>query len=339
MNSPILSIIIPMYKVADYVTRCVESLEQQDIPNSEYEIICINDGSPDHCKEIVEELQKKYTNIILLNQENQGVSMARNNAIAIAKGKYILPIDPDDYVFENSLCTIYEEITKSNLDIYCLNYCIEDSTKKIIWESNFSNFFNKVYKGSIAYKIATDKHIKDPDRSWAILYKTALLKKYAIYYPKDIPFLEDGIFIASIFSVADKVGFLDKKFYRRTIRKGSATNSNLYYSYKSINGLLQGAFQLLSLQKDNRLTLEQKKALNQPIIKFIVMPIIACCSFKSIKHIFAVKKILKEKKISKLDVSMCNEEYTNWGNIYNTSFYLIVVNQFYRNVLIKLKLN
>ena len=334
-----ISIIIPAYKVAGYIEKCIRSLENQDLSKDDYEIIVTNDGSPDNCREIVESLQQEFSNIVLINQENQGVSMARNNAIAIAKGKYILPIDPDDYVFENTLSTIYEEINRSDLDIYCLNYCIEDSKKQMIWESDFSNFFNKVYKGSVAYKIVTDKHIKDPDRSWAILYKTELLKRYDIYYPKDIPFLEDGIFIASIFSVADKVGFSDKKFYRRTVRKGSATRSNLYYSFKSINGLLQGAFQLLSLQKDSRLTSEQKKALNQPIIKFIVMPIIACCSFKSFKHIFAVKKILKEKKISKLDVSMCNEEYTNWGNIYNKSIYLIVVNQLYRNILIKLKLN
>ena len=334
-----ISIIIPAYKVAGYIEKCIRSLENQDLSKDDYEIIVTNDGSPDNCREIVESLQQEFSNIILINQENQGVSMARNNAIAIAKGKYILPIDPDDYVFENTLSTIYEEINRSDLDIYCLNYCIEDSKKQMIWESDFSNFFNKVYKGSVAYKIVTDKHIKDPDRSWAILYKTESLKRYDIYYPKDIPFLEDGIFIASIFSVADKVGFSDKNFYRRTVRKGSATRSNLYYSFKSINGLLQGAFQLLSLQKDSRLTSEQKKALNQPIIKFIVMPIIACCSFKSFKHIFAVKKILKEKKISKLDVSMCNEEYTNWGNIYNKSIYLIVVNQLYRNILIKLKLN
>lgn len=334
-----ISIIIPAYKVEDYIERCIRSLENQDLSKDDYEIIVTNDGSPDRCREIVASLQQEFSNIILINQENQGVSMARNNAIAIAKGKYILPIDPDDYVFENTLSTIYEEINKSDLDIYCLNYCIEDSKKQVIWESDFSNFFNEIYKGSVAYKITTDKHIKDPDRSWAILYKTALLKKYDIYYPKDIPFLEDGIFIASIFSVADKVGFSDKKFYRRTVRKGSATRSNLYYSFKSINGLLQGAFQLLSLQKDSRLTSEQKSALNQPVIKFIVMSIIACCSFRSLKHLFAVKRILKEKKISKLDVSMCNEEYTHWGNIYNKSINLIVVNQLYRNILIKLKLN
>ena len=76
-----LSIIIPMYNVAPYVERCIRSLEDQDIPRNEYELICINDGSPDNCREIVEQLQLEFSNIVLINQINQGVSVARNNGI------------------------------------------------------------------------------------------------------------------------------------------------------------------------------------------------------------------------------------------------------------------
>ena len=101
-----LSIIVPAYKVEAYIEKCIRSLEDQDLPKDEYEIIVINDGSPDRCREIVEELQKEFSNIILINQENQGVSMARNNGIANAQGKYIMPIDPDDYVLPNSFGSI-----------------------------------------------------------------------------------------------------------------------------------------------------------------------------------------------------------------------------------------
>ena len=102
----LLSIIVPAYKVEGYIERCIRSLEDQDLSKEQYEIIITNDGSPDRCKEIVESLQDEFPNIILINQENQGVSMARNNAMAIAKGKYILPIDPDDYVVPNSFIKI-----------------------------------------------------------------------------------------------------------------------------------------------------------------------------------------------------------------------------------------
>lgn len=59
-----LSIIIPAYKVADYIEKCIRSLEEQDIPKSDYEIIVTNDGSPDNCREIVEKLQEEFSNII-----------------------------------------------------------------------------------------------------------------------------------------------------------------------------------------------------------------------------------------------------------------------------------
>jgi glycosyltransferase involved in cell wall biosynthesis len=98
-----LSIIVPIYNVENYVERCLRSLEDQNIPKDSYEIICINDGSPDKCREIIVGLQTEYNNIILIDQENQGVSCARNNGIKNASGKYLLFIDPDDYVDRDCL--------------------------------------------------------------------------------------------------------------------------------------------------------------------------------------------------------------------------------------------
>jgi glycosyltransferase involved in cell wall biosynthesis len=144
MSNIQLSIIIPMYKVAAYVTRCIESLENQDIDKNLYEIICINDGSPDNCQEIVENLQKKYSNIVLLNQENQGVSMARNNGIAIAQGKYILPIDPDDYVMPNCFTSLLSKAYNENLDVLYASFEIFDVNEKVIWRTNYSNLINHV---------------------------------------------------------------------------------------------------------------------------------------------------------------------------------------------------
>ena len=74
----LLSVIIPIYKVEPYIERCLRSLLNQDLSKEDYEIICVNDGSPDNCREIVKRLQKEFENIILIDQENQGVSIARN---------------------------------------------------------------------------------------------------------------------------------------------------------------------------------------------------------------------------------------------------------------------
>ena len=119
-----LSVIIPMYNVAIYVERCLRSLEEQDIPQENYEIICINDGSPDNCSDIVRGLQFVFSNIVLLEQENQGVSMARNNGIEAATGRYILFIDPDDYVEKNSLGRKLDIISRHSLDVLYTGFTI-----------------------------------------------------------------------------------------------------------------------------------------------------------------------------------------------------------------------
>ena len=77
-----LSIIIPIYKVEDYVERCLSSLLNQNLDHDQYEIICINDGSPDRSGEIVKNLMKSFSNIHIIEQENKGVSIARNNGIS-----------------------------------------------------------------------------------------------------------------------------------------------------------------------------------------------------------------------------------------------------------------
>ena len=117
------------------------------MPKDEYEIIITNDGSPDRCREIVEGLQKEFSNIILINQENQGVSMARNNAIAIAKGEYILPIDPDDYVVPNVLETVYQNAVTRNLDVLYLAYEIFDKQGNSSWETNYQDKNDKIFDG------------------------------------------------------------------------------------------------------------------------------------------------------------------------------------------------
>jgi glycosyltransferase involved in cell wall biosynthesis len=228
MSNLRLSIIVPMYNVAPYVERCIRSLENQDVPQDEYEIICINDGSPDNCKEIIEELQKAFSNIFLLNQENQGVSMARNNAIAIAKGNYILPIDPDDYVVPNCLKNALEKAEKEQLDVLYCAFEIFDENSKPIWRTNYAHLEQKIDIGYDGYFAVRGIKVKDPDRSWAIFYSSKLIHEFGIEYPKNVPFLEDGLFLGFVLSVSKRVGYSNQDFYQRTIRPGSATNSNLY---------------------------------------------------------------------------------------------------------------
>ena len=91
-----VSIIVPVYNVEKYLRKCLDSLVNQTL--KDIEIICINDGTKDNSVEIIDEYVKKYSNVLLINQENQGLGMARNNAMKYAKGDYIAFVDSDDWI-------------------------------------------------------------------------------------------------------------------------------------------------------------------------------------------------------------------------------------------------
>jgi glycosyltransferase involved in cell wall biosynthesis len=308
-----------MFKVADYINRCIESLESQDIDKNLYEIICINDGSPDNCREIVENLQKKYSNIVLINQENQGVSMARNNGIAIAKGKYILPIDPDDYVVPNTFKRIANLVEADNYDVFYLGFEIFDVNEKSIWKTNYSKQEGETFSGVEGYFEPRGHDVKDPDRSVAILYKKQLLEDYNITYPKDVPYLEDGLFLAKVFAVATKVGFDNETFYQRTTRIGSATNSKLFHSEKAINGFINAINDLKLFSSIIKLNKQQQYLVNHVLAKFFLLCISPSVFSFKFKQYFKTIKKLKQSGIKNIETDGLRFHYKRHISFYNFS--------------------
>ena len=308
-----------MFKVADYINRCIESLESQDIDKNLYEIICINDGSPDNCREIVENLQKKYSNIVLINQENQGVSMARNNGIAIAKGKYILPIDPDDYVVPNTFKRIANLVEADNYDVFYLGFEIFDVNEKSIWKTNYSKQEGETFSGVEGYFEPRGYDVKDPDRSVAILYKKQLLEDYNITYPKDVPYLEDGLFLAKVFAVATKVGFDNEIFYQRTTRIGSATNSKLFHSEKAINGFINAINDLKLFSSIIKLNKQQQYLVNHVLAKFFLLCISPSVFSFKFKQYFKTIKKLKQSGIKNIETDGLRFHYKRHISFYNFS--------------------
>jgi len=328
-----LSIIIPMYKVESFVEKCLRSLENQDIPRDEYEIICINDGSPDKSREVVVLLQKEYENIILIDQENQGVSRARNNGIDKSVGRYILLIDPDDYVDANCFGRILKKADMESAQVIFLGFTFlyEDGSirNRVFSEQHVS----KVYPGIEAYFLARGDGRIDPDRMVAILFNTDFIKHNNLRYLSDVPYLEDGEFIARILCLAERCIFDGNSFYQRTTRAGSATNSNLVHSEKASKGFLLAATNLKMFQQQQSLTENQKAFLNQSIIQFVILFIssgLKPFSFKRIKH---KKRKLVESGFSKLKLNSASETYKHLGYFYNRSIYLLFIFQCIKRVV------
>ena len=116
---PKLSIIVPIYGVEQYLRKCVDSLLTQDY--DKYEIILVDDGSPDACPQICDEYAEK-AKITVLHRENGGLSVARNSGIEVARGEYLMFVDSDDYLEPNVLGALMAQVERDNLDVLRFNY-------------------------------------------------------------------------------------------------------------------------------------------------------------------------------------------------------------------------
>lgn len=99
----LVSIIIPVYNVEQYIEQCLSSIYAQDISEDIFEVIAVNDGTPDNSMSIVKKKASKHKNLVIINQENQGLSIARNNGFKVAKGEYVWFVDSDDTLLPESI--------------------------------------------------------------------------------------------------------------------------------------------------------------------------------------------------------------------------------------------
>ncbi len=142
-----LSIIVPAYNVEKYLEQCIESCEHQDVPQDEFEVIIINDGSKDNTLEVAHSLAEKYSNIIVVDQENQGQAVARNKGLDMARGKYVMFVDSDDYLIEHKIGKLLDKQEKLGIEALMFGIIEElhDGDTKIY--PNRSMEYEQIYSG------------------------------------------------------------------------------------------------------------------------------------------------------------------------------------------------
>lgn len=188
-----LSIVVPVYNVEKYVRTCIESIFKQGLDEKCFEVIIVNDGSTDRSLEVITDIISQHSNIVVINQENQGLSVARNNGIAAAKGEYILMPDSDDILIENSLAPLLEISTDTKADLVVADFLT--MTNEEITSFNIKEFMQP----EIQLKKVTGKQIYlevlNPNHCyvWRTLYRREfLITQELFFYPgiryQDIPF-------------------------------------------------------------------------------------------------------------------------------------------------------
>ena len=118
----LLSVIVPVYNVEKYLSKCVDSLLNQNLLPEEYEIILVDDGSTDRSGDICDEYAMHHSNVKAIHQQNGGLSVARNTGIQVAAGKYVQFVDSDDYLEPNVLKSLVEKMKLEDLDVLRFNY-------------------------------------------------------------------------------------------------------------------------------------------------------------------------------------------------------------------------
>jgi len=219
-----LSIIIPFYNVEKYIGECLQSVYEQDIPESEYEVICVNDCSPDNSRQIVLAFQTQHTNLQLLEQlTNQKQGAARNRGIRQARGKYIWFIDSDDFIAENCIGNLLNILETNDLDI--VNF-------------NLSVFYNDETKTQEAISPTTEittgaywlrnlkKNFDENAYPVTKIFRTKFLIDNNLYFPEN-RYYEDQYFCLFAVYQAEKFKYIQQVVYFYVKRTGSTLNSRL----------------------------------------------------------------------------------------------------------------
>lgn len=213
-----VSVILPVYGVAQYIEKCAQSLLAQTLQDMEF--IFVDDHGPDNSIELVQNMiadhPRKEQFVFLKPEHNMGAGMARNYAIPHAKGEYIAFVDSDDWIEPTMFEELYNEATQKSCDLCCCQM------QKIYPDGHLGDILQNPH--------ITPGKISDENRSYflthyvslfaSFIYKKEFIEKYQIRFPED-RCADDSFFVSAVLMMAESICYVDKPFYLYLIRPGS----------------------------------------------------------------------------------------------------------------------
>ncbi|MCF7560038.1 glycosyltransferase [Sabulilitoribacter multivorans] len=232
-----LSIIVPCYNVEDHIIRCLNSLVNQNLNPSDFEIIVIDDGSSDTSISLVKEFISKHKNIILYTQENRGLGAVRNRGIKLAKGEYIYFIDSDDYLAYNTMNIILESAINNDVEILGFQTILTDDLS--LFKSETVNEFNETSVSTgVEYMLKSKLHRSEA--WWYILKREFLIDTGHTF--EEGKFMEDIVFTFRILTDAKRFLFLPIDAHRYVKNPDSIMNNE---SQKHLTKLIEGYISMI----------------------------------------------------------------------------------------------
>ncbi|WP_455613334.1 glycosyltransferase [Bacteroides congonensis] len=214
-----LSIIVPVYNVEQYLLRCLESLFVQGMDESEFEVVVVNDGSPDNSLNIAENFAGQHTNVKVITRSNGGLSAARNTGLEHSEGQYIWFVDSDDFIEPNTVKPLLDYAIANELDALCFNLQLYFDEGKIEAYNNPSTIDGKILCGE-QYLVSQPM----PPAAVLAFYKREQLIKYDLRFKVGI-LHEDQEFTPRAYCLAQRISYVDKAIYNYYQREGSIMKS------------------------------------------------------------------------------------------------------------------
>ncbi len=227
------SVIVPVYNVADYLPKCMDSLLCQQC--DDWEIILVDDGATDgRCPALCDEYAAKYPDLVrVIHQENGGLGAARNTGMEQARGEYLLFVDSDDTIAGNTLARLQEEVRKNPADLYIFSFRYVSEAGE---ESPAEPRVSKV-TGEVQTLADTPELLLDPPMAWNRLCRRALFMEHEILFPGRV-WYEDLCTTPSLLLHARSVIQIEDPFYGYLLRQGSIMrSSNLKRNLEILNAL------------------------------------------------------------------------------------------------------
>ena len=293
-----LSIIIPMYNVEKYIHKCIHSVVQNNLKRDDFEIIIVDDESPDNSLSIATEIAKEFDNITIISQKNKGLGGARNTGIQNAKGKYVLFLDSDDFYTPNSLETILKIAFDNELEILEFGAIVVDSTNKIISTVAISTE-NKIFDGIYYWQ-----NFNSINSACNKLYLKEFLISNSILFKEKI-YAEDYEFNTRALYFAKKVmatEYIVANFLTSTnsITRNKTDNTKEKYR-RDLISILEHIIKFESNNPTNTTFFKERLSLLNVDLFLLMLK-----NNFSFKEISKTKKELKEKNILQLDFKLRN---------------------------------
>ena len=250
MHFPKVSVIVPIYKAELYIRRCIDSILLQTY--KDFELILVDDGSPDKSGEICEEYAIKDNRVRVFHKINGGVSSARNLALDNAIGDFIMFVDSDDWIASDCLELCIKEIHDKELDALQFGYVmVWDNRKSYIIKNGTSILSGEDYIRNNIYNVSV----------WGGIYKIDIVKNNNLRFNEYIKYAEDQLFILSFLKNAERIMYKEVVLYYYYQNPESAV-----HNYQS-NDILLSCEELIKFSKDWPIT---KKHVDNMIVGFVI---------------------------------------------------------------------